>query len=423
LLIGTGASMNRDCRVVISGIGIVAPNGIGLDAFWSSLLAGESGIDRISRFDASDYPIRVSGEIKDFRLSDFVEQPVRPNRMARHTQLALAAARLAITDARLDQRTLLANAPLSVVMGVGSGSIEMIARSQARLDLRGPAGVSPYAVSACQPHAVASALGIILDVDTRMLTVSSACAAGLDAVEQARQIILRGKADMVITGGADSAVSELAVAGLHAGGLVPSLNGEDPKTVSRPFDRCRKGGIMAEGAGILVIERLESALARGVTPYMEILGYGSSVDRMGEDPASGLAVSMQEALYNASLRSESIDYVCAHGPSDITIDRVETEMIKRVFGKRAYRVPVTSIKGATGNPLSAAGPHQLTTCAMIMGEGRIPPTTNYQYPDPDCDLDYVGDGPRNADVQTALVNLHGLGGGNSTMVVGRASES
>ena len=148
MLIGTGASMNRDCRVVISGIGIVAPNGIGLDAFWSSLLAGESGIDRISHFDASDYPIRVSGEIKDFRLLDFVEQPVRPNRMARHTQLALAAARLCITDARLDKRTLLANAPLSVVMGVGSGSIEMIARSQARLDLRGPAGVSPYAVRA-----------------------------------------------------------------------------------------------------------------------------------------------------------------------------------------------------------------------------------------------------------------------------------
>lgn len=408
-------------RVVITGIGVVAPNGIGAHAFWRSLLHNESGIDFISRFDARDYPIRVAGEIKGFRLSDFVDEPVRQGRMARHTELAVAAARMALQDARLDHATLAANAPVPVVFGVSNGAVDVIERGKEMLLGHGPQKVSPYIVSACQPHAIACALGKMVGVETRTLTVATACGAGLDAVAHAWELVRRGKVDLVITGGADSATNPLTVASFSAAGMVPSLNGDDPHKVSRPFDRDRKGGIMAEGAGVLILERLENALARGVVPQLEILGYGDSVDPPGSEPASGLRASMLQALSNAGMKPTRVDYICAHGPSDPTIDRVETQTIKAVLGEWAYRIPVTSIKGATGNPLSAAGPHELATCALIVRHGMVPPTTNYEHPDPLCDLDYVALSPRSARVNIALVNLHGLGGGNSTMLVGRVS--
>jgi 3-oxoacyl-[acyl-carrier-protein] synthase II len=423
LLIGTGASMNRDCRVVISGIGIVAPNGIGLDAFWRSLLAGESGIDRITGFDASQFPISIAGEVKNFNLADFFENGMRPHRLARHTQLALAATKLALEDAGLTREMLLRHAPLPVVMGVSNGAVDMIERGKASLIHRGPSRVSPHTVGGCQPHAIAVALVELLGVGASMMTVSSACAAGLDAVAQAYEMIRSGRTDMVITGGADSATNELTVASFHAAGMVPSLNGEDPRKVSRPFDRCRKGGIMAEGAGIVILERLDNVLARGGHPWLEIHGYGTSVDAGNDEPAAGLEVSMRRAMTNAMLPAGEIDYICAHGPSDPVIDRVETDVIRKVMGRRAYQIPVTSIKGSTGNPLSAAGPHELATCALIVRDGVVPPTTNYEYADPECDLDYVAEGPRRMDVGTALLNLHGLGGGNSSMIVSRVETS
>lgn len=411
--------MLADSRVVLTGIGVVAPNGIGVDPFWESLLAGKSGISEISRFDASDYPIHVAGEIKDFNLQDFLEERIRPGRMARHTELAMAAAKLAMRDAGLTPPELSGFGQVPVVIGVSNRAVDVIERSKKALMERGPSRVSPFAVSACQPHAIASALSKAMGVETRTVTLSSACAAGLDAIAHAWEMIKRGKADLVVTGGADSATNPLTVASFCAAGMVPDVNGDEPSRVSRPFDRERRGGIMAEGAGILVLERMETALARGVRPYLEIVGYGDSVDMAESESASGLKDSMVSALANASTRPECIDYICAHGPSDPTIDRVETEMIKEVMGDLAYRVPVTSIKGATGNPLSAAGPHELATCALIMRHGVIPPTTNYEFPDPDCDLDYVAEGPREADVTTAMINLHGLGGGNSSMIVNR----
>lgn len=411
--------MNRDCRVVISGIGVVAPNGVGLKAFWRSLLAGESGIDHISGFDASQHPIRIAGEISEFSLSDYLPEVIRPKRLARQTQLALAATKLALDDSGLNADTLAGSAPIPIIMGVGSAAIDLIERCKSQFDKKGPMRAIPYAVSGCQPHAIASEIATFLNLDTSILTISSACGAGLDAVAQACAVIQSGKADIAITGGADSPTTELTVASFFAAGLAPSLNGDDPRTVSRPFDRRRKGGIIAEGAGVIILERLENVLARGGRPWLEIQGYGMSVDRAGYEPASGLAVSMEQAMADSLKGQKTIDYICAHGPSDPVIDRVETEMIKRVMGLRAYGIPVTSIKGATGNPLSAAGPHELATCALIMRNGEVPPTTNYEHSDPECDLDYVQEGPRRMDVQTALINLHGLGGGNSSMIVSK----
>ncbi len=402
----------------------MAPNGIGKADFWRTLAAGQSGIDRITHFDASDYPIRVAGIVKDFDLRRYVDATsVRPNRMARHTQLGVAASALALKDAGLTSAFLESIAPLQIVMGVSSGGVDVIGGAQELLMTKGPKGVKPHMVGACQPHAVANAVAAILQIPVRILTVSTACAAGLDAVSHACEHIRAGKADLVLTGGADSPTSALGVAAFCAAGLVPSLNGEDPRTVSRPFDRLRKGGIMAEGACILVIERLENALARGARPYLEFLGGADSVDAPGSESGSGLSDSMQEALTNACLRPADVDYVCAHGPSDLVLDRVETKAIRVVLGARADTVPVSSIKGVTGNPLSAAGPLELAACALMFQNGVIPPTANYTDPDPACDLDYVGEGARRARVRRALVNVHGLGGGNSSVVVGRGPDA
>jgi 3-oxoacyl-[acyl-carrier-protein] synthase II len=415
--------MTHRNRVVVTGMGVVAPNGVGMDAFWNSLMRGESGIDTITRFDTTDYPIRIAGEIRDFDLADFVDNSFKSRRLARQTQYALAAAVMAMQEARLDAATLASNAPVSIVVGVGSGAVDIIESAKERLLAHGPGKVSPFWVAACQPHAVASALAVLLKTEVRAFTVSSACVAGVDAVAHASDLIRRGEVDLVLAGGADCATSPLALACFCAAGLVPSSNGREPGKVSRPFDRERKGGITAEGAGILVLERLESAMARGAVPLLEILGHGDSVDKPDSESASGLLTSMSMALENSCLRGTDIDYICAHGPSDPTIDRVETETIKTLFGDHAYRIPVTSIKGATGNPLSAAGPHQIATCAMSMRSGIIPPTTNYEYPDPACDLDYVPNSPRRAVVNHALVNLHGLGGRNSSLIVGRVGRS
>jgi 3-oxoacyl-[acyl-carrier-protein] synthase II len=245
----------------------------------------------------------------------------------------------------------------------------------------------------------------------------------LDAVASACDHIRSGHADLVITGGADSPTSALGVAAFCAAGIIPSLNGEDPRTVSRPFDRLRKGGIMAEGACILVVERLENAIARGAVPYLEFLGAGDSVDGPGTEGGSGFVHSMQEALNNSCLRPDDVDYVCAHGPSDLVLDRVETQSIRTVFRDRADGIPVSSIKGVTGNPLSAAGPMELAACAMMFGSGLIAPTANYTEADPACDLDYVGEGARRSRVRRALVNVHGLGGGNSSVVVARGPDA
>jgi 3-oxoacyl-[acyl-carrier-protein] synthase II len=398
-------------RVVLTGAGVVAPNGIGIEAFWKSLLENRSGIDVITRFDTTGYPIRIAGEVKGFRLSDFVDWPVRAGRLARHTELAVAAFRMAMNDARLDSAALRGAVPVPVIFGVGTGALDVFENAQDSLTRRGPKRMSPHFVSACQPHAVAVELVRILGVRATMLTFSSACGSGLDAAAHAFGLIRCGKTEMAITGGADSNITPVSVASFFAAGMVPSLNGEDPRKVSRPFDRERRGGIMAEGAAVLVLERLEHALARGAHIYCEICGFGSSAEH-DEESGSGLERSMRQALSNACASPGRVDYLCAHGPSDPLLDRVETRMIRRVFGAAADRLPVTSIKGATGNPLSAAGPMELVTAALVLARGVIPPTTNYEFPDPDCDLDYVPFAPRETGARRALINLHGLGGGN-----------
>jgi len=409
-------------RVVITGMGVLAANGTGLPAFWESLIAGRSGIRAISLFDATDFSVHAAGEVKDFNLSHITGESYKTNRMGRHTQLAIAAADMAIQQAGFTLEEIRLYEPLPVFVGVSTSAIDVIERGKDMMTSRGPQKVSPYIVAGCQPHALASAIGAHLKMSTTGTTFSTACAAGLDAIATAVEWILAGRADLIIAGGADAPINPLTVASFGSTGMVPE-GLISPETLSRPFDKRRSGGIMAEGAGIFVMESLQHALARGATPLVEIKGYSSRSDRVGSQAGEGLADTMKQALDNSGLYPHDIDYVCAHGPSDLVIDRVETAMIKNVFGKRAYHFPVSSIKGVTGNPLAAAGPLQIAACAMGMRDGCVPPTANYEYPDPECDLDYVPNQHYVMSINRAMVNIHGLGGGNSSIVVEKITSA
>jgi 3-oxoacyl-[acyl-carrier-protein] synthase II len=324
-------------RIVITGLGIVAANGIGKQAFWNSLLAGESAIDFITHFDTQEYSVKIAGVVKDFNFTDYFQNHFKPSRLARQTQLALVAAKLALEDSGLTETLLRKSGPIAVMMGVNTSAVDYIEKTKERLMKFGPQRLPPTAISTVQPHAVSSSIVEMLGVNVRALTVSTACAAGLDAIARAAADLRAGKAEIAFAGGTDSSMNPLSVACFGAAGLVPK-HVTDPRRASRPFDRDRAGGLMSEASGVVVLEELTHALSRGATPYLEITGYGFHADEIGSEPATGLKLTMEEALANAGRYPADVDYVCAHGPSDSVIDRVETAMIKSVLGTHAYRI-------------------------------------------------------------------------------------
>ena len=413
--------LTRNNRVVVTGIGIVAPNGLGIDAFWTSLLEGRSGIGPVSLFDASQHTCRIAGEVRDFDPNIHIGKGISHKRLARQSQLALAAAFQAIEDACLSKQTLVTSLGVPLILGVSSSAIEVIEQGMARMTAKGPTRVPSHIVHGCQPHQAASTIARHIPLLTSSSTVSSACAAGLDAIATATDIIRQGRAEVALCGGTDAPINALTLACLAQGGLI-SHHG-NPAKASSPFSADRSTGIVSEGSGILVLESLDHARARGAIPYLEITGYASLHDLHPEQPESGLAATMMAALANARHRAEDVDYICAHGPSDRSLDRTETNVIKQVFGQRAYQIPVTSIKGVIGNPLSAAGPLQVIACALMLRNNRIPPTANLDKPDPECDLDYVPSTARHYSPRCILINAHGLGGGNSCLVVERIGSS
>ncbi|MDA0990450.1 MAG: beta-ketoacyl-[acyl-carrier-protein] synthase family protein, partial [Verrucomicrobia bacterium] len=253
-------------------------------------------------------------------------------------------------------------------------------------------------------------------VQARCQTISSACASGIEALAYGADLIREGSADVVIAGGADATITPLAVASFITAGMLPDTDG-DPALASCPFDKNRRGGVIGEGAGILILENLEHALIRGAKPLAELVGHGSMIDRPGSLPGSGMFNAMQLALENSGRYAHEVEYINAHGPSDPVLDVMESRSIKQVLGERAYRVPVSSIKGATGNPLAAAGPLQVCACVLAMTHHLLPPTANYREPDPECDLDYVPNTPRPYPLKRALVNGHGMGGINSSLLL------
>lgn len=397
---------SRKNRVVITGMGILAPNGSDLESFWSNLLRGVSGIGEITLFDPEGLPCRIAGEVKDFEPEQFIDPSFKPRkRMARSAQFAVAATHMALMDAGFGRAGLRRFPFVPVVVGVSTSAMDLIDRPP-----------MPWTPVATCPHAVTSAIAYQFDMQARIYTISDGCTSGMDALTVAAQQIRAGVADVAIAGAADSAITRYTFE-CFAKSRKVSLRNDVPHKASRPFDRDRDGGIVAEGAGIVVLENLEHAIARGVRPYAEVLGWGVSADPHSPLEGGGMLLAMRQALANANRQPHHIDYINAHAPSDMHMDALEARTIHEVFGSLAARIPVSSIKGATGNPMAASSISQVVAAARVLREHVVFPTTNLEHPDPDCPLEHVMGRPFATEVNTVLVNSHGFGRGNNAIVL------
>jgi 3-oxoacyl-[acyl-carrier-protein] synthase II len=403
-------------------VGVVAPNGIGKDSFWTSLVHGQTGIGPITLFDTEGSPCKIAGEIRDFDPAKFIAPQLKPKRMGRFTQLALVATDMAIEDSGLELEALRRIPRLPLFMGVGSSAVDILEEHAHRVRTLGQDKGVPYSTFAFMPHSAAATISSVLRLNTEPVTISTACAAGLDSVGLAFAAVRSGRCDLAIAGGADAPITQLCFASFAAARLVPT-EALDPRKASRPFDLGRTSGVISEGAGVVILENLDHARARNHEAYLELNGYGMSMDPSLDDHYGGMAEAIRMALANAGKRPCDVDFICAHGPGHPVMDRIETGILKEVFGAHAYSIPVSSIKGNTGNPLAAAGVHQVVATSLAFRHGLIPPTANLERPDPDCDLDIVTGAPRLARLHCALINTHGLGGRNGSLVVGRVKES
>jgi len=408
-------------RVMITGLATLNPLGHTVAATWEAIRAGRSGIGPITLFDASDYETRIAGEVKSFDpVTRFGRKEAR--RMARLTQLALAAAEDALADAGLRDAPPSLRERTGVMVGSGMGALDPIAEAAETLAARGPGRVSPFFVPMMLADTPAAAISIAHGLTGPNLAVYSACATGNNAIGEAAAVIRRGAADVMIAGGTEACILPLGLAGFGVMGAISTRN-DEPERASRPFDAGRDGFVVAEGAALLVLEEREHALARGATIHGELLGYGASADAyhitMPGEAGEGAAESMRAALRDAGLDPAGIDYINAHGTSTPLNDRAETAAIKRVFGERAYDLPVSSTKSMTGHLLGAAGALEAILCLMALRDGLLPPTINYEQPDPACDLDYVPNAARPAPLRAVMSNAFGLGGHNATIILGK----
>lgn len=407
-------------RVVVTGMGTLNPLGNDVSSSWEAIRAGRSGIGPVTLFDAGEYETRIAGEVKEFDpVARFGRKEAR--RMARLTQLAMAAAEEALSDAGLRDAPV-ARDRTGVLVGSGMGALDPIHEAADTLRERGPRKVSPFFVPMMLADTPAALISIAYGLTGPNMAVYTACATGNNALGEAAAMIRRGAADIMIAGGTEACILPLAMAGFGVMGAISTRN-DEPERASRPFDIGRDGFVVAEGAALLVLEERDHALARGATIYGEFLGYGSSADAwhitMPGEAGEGAAQSMRAALLDAGLDTGDIDYINAHGTSTPLNDRAETAAIKRLFGERAYGIPVSSTKSMTGHMLGAGGSMEAILCLMALRDGLIPPTINYEEPDPDCDLDYVPNQPRAADLRVVMSNAFGLGGHNATIILGR----
>ena len=420
-------------RVVVTGIGVVSPVGIGADVSWDNLVAGRSGVADITLFDTTDYPIHVAGEVKDFDVTKYMDGK-DARRHDRNTHFAVAASGEALKDAGLlnaDGMLDTAQADpdrFGMIVGTAIGGIGMIADGLATLNARGPGRVSPFLLPHMIPDAASGMVAIQYGIRGPNLAVVSACATGGHAIGEAMETIVRGQADLMLGAGTEAVIVPLAFAGfgqMRALGnpIDPDTGAYDPTIASRPFDATRDGFVVSEGAAVLVLEELEHARARGVTPIAEVIGYGSSSDafHMAAPAATGEGSqrSMRAALERAGIGPEAVDYINAHGTSTPLNDRYESAAISAVFGEHASRLAVSSTKSMTGHMMGAAGAFEAFVCARVVQSGCIPPTINLRHPDPELTLDYVPNEARQTDSRVALSNSMGLGGHNSTLILGR----
>ncbi len=407
-------------RVVITGIGMLTPLGQDVDSTWQAILRGESGAGPITLFDAEAYDVRIACEVKGFDPAVHMDRKVARH-LDRFAQLGVAAAKQAVADSGLEITE--ANATrIGVVVGSGIGGITTFEKQFTILLEKGPARVSPYLIPMMISDMAAGVISIEVGARGPNMSIVTACASSAHSIGEAAEMIRRGAATAMICGGAEATIGPTAMAGFSSMKALSSRN-DDPATASRPFDRTRDGFVMGEGSGILVLEEYEHAKARGAKIYGEVLGYGATGDayHMTSPDVEGRGAMsvLRRALEQAGLTPEQIDYINAHGTSTPLNDRVETTAIKAVFGDAAYRVPVSSTKSMTGHLLGAAGAIEAIFCLLAMRDSVVPATMHYQEPDPDCDLDYVPNTPRQMAVSIAMSNSFGFGGHNATLILGK----
>ncbi|MFZ5814491.1 MAG: beta-ketoacyl-ACP synthase II [Bacillota bacterium] len=407
-------------RVVITGMGAITPLGLSVAEFWESLVAGRSGVGPITRFDTSDFEVKIAAEVKGFVPGEHLDRK-EARRMDRYTQFAVAAAKQAWADAGLELDGLDAER-CGVYLGSGIGGMETFSEEIGVLMQKGNRRVSPFMVPMMIANMAAGMIAIQFRLQGPNMTTVTACSSANNAIGEAYHAIKAGRADLMVTGGSEASVLPIAVAGFNNMQALSTRN-EEPEKASRPFDKGRDGFVMGEGGGILILESLEHALQRGARIYAEVIGYGCAADahHMVQPPENGEggARAMRRALQDAGLEPSAIGYINAHGTSTPQGDIAETRAIKAVFGDHAFKLAVSSTKSMHGHLLGAAGAVELIATVMALREGVLPPTINQENPDPECDLDYVPNQARRAEVEVGLSNSFGFGGQNATVIVRR----
>lgn len=414
--------MTNGRRVVITGLGVIASNGIGIDNFWNSLAHGRSGVRTITRFDASSYPSKIAGEVNDFNPLDYID-PKSARRMDKFCQFAVACTRMALEDSGIEISEKNSER-IGISLGSALGGIPCAEEQHSVFLERGLKRVDPLVALKIFSGAATSQVSIEFGIRGHSTTIGGACAAGVDDVGYAFYAIKNDLADVMVAGGAETPIVPLTMGSFCLIGALSKRNG-DPTGASRPFDKERDGFVMGEGGGVLILENLEHALQRGVPIYAEVLGYGTTNDAYhmvqpqptGEQAKKAIELALQEA----NIEPIEVNHVNAHGSSTPLNDKIETNIIKQVFGEYAYNIPITANKSMTGHALGAGGAIELVATVLTIKNQFVPPTINYEFPDPDCDLDYVPNEGRKATVTTVLKNAFGFGGKNSSIIIRKYS--
>jgi 3-oxoacyl-[acyl-carrier-protein] synthase II len=414
---------NSSGRVVITGLGVICPLGLNTADSWQALIKGQSGVDRITLFDASGFETRIAGEVKGFKPTDYMStKEARHN--DRFSQMAVAASIEAVKQSGL-KLDAVNREDIGVIIGSGIGGLTTLFGQIQTLLERGPERISPFLIPMMMPNIASAQISILLGVNGPNVCTTSACSSGSDAVGFACETIKRGDAKVMITGGSEAIINPVGVGAFNAMKAISTRN-DEPQLASRPFDAGRDGFVIGEGAGILVMEDLDYAKARGANILAEMLAYGSSADAYHItapiESGAGAALAIERALAKAGIRPEEVDYINAHGTSTVLNDKMETKAIKTAFGQLAAKIPISSTKSMMGHLVGSAGAVEAAICIMAIRNGIIPPTINLTHPDPDCDLDYVPNVARPAKVRTALSNSFGFGGHNSVLVFREYSE-
>jgi 3-oxoacyl-[acyl-carrier-protein] synthase II len=410
----------KNNRVVVTGLGVVSPIGLGVDEFWKALTAGKNGVSRVTRFEPSLFSSQMAAEVKDFIPEDWMDRK-NARHMDRFAQFGLASSAMAMKDAGLDQFSFDGNRA-GVIIGSGIGGSETIESGLALLREKGPKSLSPFFVSKVLINMCACIVSIQYGLKGPLSALSVACSTGSNAIGDSFRILQRGDADIMLAGASEACITPLSYGGFCATGSMSRRN-DCPEKASRPFDKIRDGFVMGEGAGIVVLERLEHARSRNARIYAELAGYGNTADSFHitapEPSGSGLVRVMENALRDARINPHDVGYINAHGTSTAMNDKTESAALIKVFGTHSQRLKVSSIKSMIGHLLSASGAVEFVSTVMSIYTGILPPTINYEVPDPECPLDYVTHGAETMDLKIALSNSFGFGGGNVCLAIKR----